>query len=92
MMALHLRFFCEPIFFLSQWLFDVLIYFQHFLSKLPVPVSVEPDKLTRWHPEFNVDMLPHISPSSLPEPPKSMLMSTAQDVLDVARNKLPDRV
>ncbi|KAK5853554.1 hypothetical protein PBY51_014696 [Eleginops maclovinus] len=56
-----------------------------FLSSLVPVVMVPEDKLTRWHPRFNVDTVPIISTSSLPQPPHTERLSTAQEVLDKAR-------
>lgn len=58
------------------------------------PVSVPEDRLTRWHPRFNVDLVPAVPVSPLPEPPHRETLSTAQEVLDRARllinPKVPD--
>ncbi|XP_034041372.1 DNA replication factor Cdt1 [Thalassophryne amazonica] len=56
-----------------------------FLSSLVPPVSVPEDKLTRWHPRFNVDTVPSVPASLLPQPPHSNKLATAQEVLDRAR-------
>ncbi|KAF6737426.1 DNA replication factor Cdt1 [Oryzias melastigma] len=58
---------------------------QEFLSSLVPPVSVPDDKLTRWHPRFNVDLVPAVPASLLPQPPHRETLSTAQEVLDRAR-------
>ncbi|XP_046897587.1 DNA replication factor Cdt1 isoform X2 [Hypomesus transpacificus] len=57
-----------------------------FLSSLNPPVTVPDDKLTRWHPRFNVDQVPQPQPSFLPQPPQTEKMTTAQEVLDNARS------
>lgn len=56
-----------------------------FLSSLSPPVAVPDDKLTRWHPRFNVDEVPQPRPSPLPQPPQTEKLTTAQEVLDKAR-------
>ncbi|MEQ2303747.1 replication licensing factor Cdt1 [Ameca splendens] len=56
-----------------------------FLSLLVPPVSVPEDKLTRWHPRFNVDTVPAIQAGSLPQVPHAEKLSTAQEVLENAR-------
>ncbi|MEQ2213722.1 hypothetical protein XENOCAPTIV_019831, partial [Xenoophorus captivus] len=56
-----------------------------FLSLLVPPVSVPEDKLTRWHPRFNVDTVPAIQVGSLPQVPHTEKLSTAQEVLKNAR-------
>ena len=62
------------------------------MSALPVPVEVPDADLKRWHPTFKIDSLPHIEESDLPQPPMASTASTAQDVLNVARDKIPQRV
>ncbi|KAM3842996.1 uncharacterized protein cdt1 [Diretmus argenteus] len=57
-----------------------------FLSSLVPPVSVPEDKLTRWHPRFNVDTVPAVSVDPLPQPPHTHKLTTAQEVLDKARS------
>ncbi|XP_051980973.1 DNA replication factor Cdt1-like [Xyrauchen texanus] len=56
-----------------------------FLASLNPPIVVPDDKLTRWHPRFNVDEAPSIKPSDLPQPPQTERMTSAQEVLDKAR-------
>ncbi|XP_029305027.1 DNA replication factor Cdt1 [Cottoperca gobio] len=63
-----------------------------FLSLLVPPVSVPEDKLTRWHPRFNVDTVPSISTSSLPQPPRTDKLATAQEVLDKARSLITPKM
>lgn len=66
----------------------VTIVKQHhkvFLSLLVPPVSVPEDKLTRWHPRFNVDTVPAIQTSLLPQSPHTGKLATAQELLDKAR-------
>ncbi|XP_070697164.1 DNA replication factor Cdt1 isoform X1 [Pempheris klunzingeri] len=57
-----------------------------FLSSLVPPVSVPEDKLTRWHPRFNVDTVSAVQASLLPLPPHSEKVVTAQEMLDKARS------
>ncbi|KAK5881911.1 hypothetical protein CesoFtcFv8_020549 [Champsocephalus esox] len=57
-----------------------------FLSTLVPVVTVPDDRLTRWHPRFNVDTVPVISTGLLPQPPHTEKLSTAQEVLDRARS------
>ncbi|XP_051279415.1 DNA replication factor Cdt1 [Dicentrarchus labrax] len=63
-----------------------------FLSTLAPPVSVPEDKLTRWHPRFNVDTVPAIQASSLPQPPHTEKLATAQEVLDRARSLITPKM
>ena len=65
---------------------------QVFLSSLVPPMSVPEEKLTRWHPGFNVDTVPAIQTSSLPQPPHTEKLSTAQEVLDKARSLITPKV
>ncbi|KAM8858660.1 DNA replication factor Cdt1 [Spinachia spinachia] len=63
-----------------------------FLSLLVPPVCVPEDKLTRWHPRFNVDTVPAVPSSSLPQPPDKDKVSTAQEVLEKARSLIPPKM
>ncbi|XP_072247632.1 DNA replication factor Cdt1 isoform X2 [Leuresthes tenuis] len=63
-----------------------------FLSSLVPPVSVPEDKLTRWHPRFNVDMVPAVQTSSLPQVPQTEKLVTAQEVLDKARSLITPKM
>uniref|UniRef100_A0A8D3BAB4 Chromatin licensing and DNA replication factor 1 n=1 Tax=Scophthalmus maximus TaxID=52904 RepID=A0A8D3BAB4_SCOMX len=65
---------------------------KEFLSALVPPVSVPEDKLTRWHPRFNVDTVPAPQTSSLPQPPHTEKLSTAQEVLDKARSLITPKM
>ncbi|KAM9545513.1 DNA replication factor Cdt1-like [Salvelinus alpinus] len=60
-----------------------------FLAKLNPPIRVPDDKLTRWHPRFNVDEVPNVLPGELPQPPQGAeKLTTAQEVLDKARSMM----
>ncbi|POI23282.1 hypothetical protein CIB84_012971, partial [Bambusicola thoracicus] len=63
-----------------------------FLAALSPPMEVPEDKLTRWHPRFNVDGVPDISPAELPQPPQEDRISTAQEVLSAARGTMSTKV
>jgi len=65
---------------------------QEFLAKLDRPLKVPDDKITRWHPKFQLDEVPAVEPSSLPLPPDVTTFTTARDVLDQAKNKFTPRV
>uniref|UniRef100_A0A672M9I3 Chromatin licensing and DNA replication factor 1 n=1 Tax=Sinocyclocheilus grahami TaxID=75366 RepID=A0A672M9I3_SINGR len=56
-----------------------------YLASLNPPIVVPDDKLTRWHPRFNLDEVPNIKPSDLPQPPQTEKLTSAQEVLDKAR-------
>lgn len=53
---------------------------------------VPEDRLTRWHPRFNVDEVPDIEPAELPQPPTTETLATAQEVLARARSLMSPRV
>ncbi|NP_001310115.1 chromatin licensing and DNA replication factor 1 [Coturnix japonica] len=63
-----------------------------FLAALSPPMEVPEDKLTRWHPRFNVDEVPDISPAELPRPPQEDKVSTAQEVLSAARGTVSTKM
>lgn len=72
-------------------LFNVLIekvkiYHNEFLSSLDPPMVISPDKLTRWHPEFDIEKVPEIEISDIPQPPEEEKLTTGQEVLEKARN------
>lgn len=87
----------------SQWpdlllcIFDILAFKlvdalirQEFLKKLNV--HVDEAEIKRWHPKFNLDDVPDVEPSELPQPPLIKKFSTAKDVLDEVQDKLNPRV
>ncbi|KAM6409348.1 DNA replication factor Cdt1 [Rhynochetos jubatus] len=63
-----------------------------FLAALSPPIVVPEEKLTRWHPRFNVDEVPDISPAELPRPPQEDRLTTAQEVLSTARGMLSPKM
>ncbi|KAK3509916.1 hypothetical protein QTP70_019397 [Hemibagrus guttatus] len=63
-----------------------------FLASLNPALVVPDDKLTRWHPKFNVDEVPNILPSELPQPPQTEKLTTAQEVLDRARSLMTPKM
>ncbi|NXF38918.1 CDT1 factor, partial [Nyctibius bracteatus] len=63
-----------------------------FLAALSPPMVVPEEKLTRWHPRFNVDEVPDIRPAELPRPPQEDRLSTAQEVLSTARGMLTPKM
>ncbi|NWI46350.1 CDT1 factor, partial [Picathartes gymnocephalus] len=63
-----------------------------FLAALSPPMVVPEEKLTRWHPRFNVDEVPDIVPTELPRPPQEDRLSTAQEVLSTARGMLSPKM
>lgn len=73
-------------------MFMFFVCLQAFLSSLVPPMSVPEDRLTRWHPRFNVDTVPAVEPSALPQPPQTEKLSTAQEVLEKARSLVTPKV
>ncbi|OCT82336.1 hypothetical protein XELAEV_18024859mg [Xenopus laevis] len=63
-----------------------------FLASLNPPMLVPDDKLTRWHPRFNVDEVPDIMPAELPLPPQVDKLTTAQEVLSKARGLITPKM
>ncbi|XP_046992664.1 DNA replication factor Cdt1 isoform X1 [Schistocerca americana] len=57
-----------------------------FLKSLDPPLILEKSKLTRWHPEFDIDKLPDLPTESLPKPPNEISYRTAKDVLECAKD------
>lgn len=55
-------------------------------------MSVPEDRLTRWHPRFNVDTVPAVELGVLPQPPQAEKLSTAQEVLEKARSLITPKV
>lgn len=52
------------------------------MNKLIPPIAINKDKITRWHPEFDVESVEDIIPSPLPkieiDKPR---IATAKDIL-----------
>uniref|UniRef100_T1I8X7 CDT1 domain-containing protein n=1 Tax=Rhodnius prolixus TaxID=13249 RepID=T1I8X7_RHOPR len=61
----------------------VKTHHEDFLKTLQPPLKVPKDKLTRWHPAFDVESCPEISAENLPQPPNIEKYSTAKDVLSL---------
>lgn len=59
---------------------------EKFLLGLDPPMRIPKEKLTRWHPEFDLEGCPDIAPTPLPLPPNVERFSSAKDVLSTARN------
>lgn len=72
-------------------LFNTLIektkeYHNEFLMSLDPPMVIPQEKLTRWHPEFDIEKVPEIIKSELPQPPEEEKLTTGQEVLEKARS------
>ncbi|XP_061693215.1 DNA replication factor Cdt1 isoform X2 [Syngnathoides biaculeatus] len=63
-----------------------------FLSSLVPQVCVPEEKLTRWHPKFNVDTLPAVHASLLPQPPSIEKLVSAQEVLYKAHSFITPKI
>ncbi|XP_038610250.1 DNA replication factor Cdt1 [Tachyglossus aculeatus] len=63
-----------------------------FLASLNPPLAVPDDKLTRWHPRFNVDEVPDVVPAQLPQPPQPDRLTSAREVLARARTMLSPKM
>ncbi|XP_061820997.2 DNA replication factor Cdt1 [Nerophis lumbriciformis] len=63
-----------------------------FLCSLVPPVCIPEVKLTRWHPNFNVDTVPAVQASLLPQPPCLEKLATAQEVLDKAHSVITPKM
>ncbi|XP_059469169.1 DNA replication factor Cdt1 [Neocloeon triangulifer] len=59
----------------------VKTYHQEFLMQLRPPLEIAPEKVVRWHPEFEPNLVPEIKPSPLPEANKNKIY-TASEVLE----------
>lgn len=59
---------------------------EKFLLSLDPPIVLDKQKLTRWHPSFDLESCPDIELGSLPQPPNVEKYSSAKDILSTARN------
>ncbi|XP_015593810.1 DNA replication factor Cdt1 [Cephus cinctus] len=58
---------------------------EKFLLGLEMPMVIKKEKITRWHPEFDVESCKEIERAELPEPPNVDKASSAKDVLEKAK-------
>ncbi|KAL5022363.1 hypothetical protein ScPMuIL_001518 [Solemya velum] len=63
-----------------------------FLSKLDRPLNVPDEKITRWHPKFQLDEVPDVETSPLPQPPFVKKYQSANDVFEETRGRILPRV
>lgn len=73
-----------------RFFYDTLLQLvkkQHaqYLLTLDPPMVIPDEKLSRWHPEFEIEKLPEVECTKLPEMPNAEKFSSAQDVLAKAR-------
>ncbi|KAJ8932814.1 hypothetical protein NQ318_015982 [Aromia moschata] len=71
-------------------LFNILLdkvkdYHQEFLTTLDPPMNIAKDKITRWHPEFDIERVPDIDTDTLPQPPQEEKFTTGREVLEKAK-------
>ncbi|XP_045495903.1 DNA replication factor Cdt1 [Colias croceus] len=73
-----------------RYFYDTLLqvvkkHHAQYLLTLDPPLEISDNKLVRWHPEFELEKVPEIESSKLPEMPNAERMTSAQDVLAKAR-------
>lgn len=71
-------------------LYNILIdklkdYHAEFLQSLEPPIEVPKEKITRWHPEFDIERVPDIEPAKLPQPPDEIKLTSGKEVLEKAK-------
>lgn len=71
-------------------MFSILIeklkdYHQEFLATLDPPMELARDKITRWHPQFDIEKVPDIELVTIPSLPTESIMTTGREVLDKAK-------
>uniref|UniRef100_A0A336MBD5 CSON013720 protein n=1 Tax=Culicoides sonorensis TaxID=179676 RepID=A0A336MBD5_CULSO len=59
---------------------------EKFLKTLDPPMNIDRKKLTRWHPDFDLEGVPEVKRGDLPQPPQEDRMTSAKDILSTARN------
>lgn len=59
---------------------------EKFLLSLDPPISIPKEKVTRWHPDFDLENCSDIELAALPQPPNVEKYSSARDILSTARN------
>ncbi|KAF7281061.1 chromatin licensing and DNA replication factor double parked isoform X2 [Rhynchophorus ferrugineus] len=74
----------------KRQLFNILLdrvkkYHHEFLMKLEVPIDIPKNKVTRWHPEFDIERVPDIDLAEIPQPPLEEKMTSGKEVLEKAR-------
>lgn len=73
-----------------RYFFDTLLqlvkkHHSQYLLSLDPPMEIADNKLTRWHPDFEIEKVPEVECAKLPEVPNAEKYSSAQDVLAKAR-------
>ncbi|XP_035793071.1 DNA replication factor Cdt1-like isoform X2 [Anopheles albimanus] len=57
-----------------------------FLRAHDPPLTVDREKIVRWHMDFDLESCPDIEQAELPKPPNVEKFSSARDILSTARN------
>ncbi|KAJ6642526.1 DNA replication factor Cdt1 [Pseudolycoriella hygida] len=71
----------------NKLLLDIVkVEHNKFLQSLNPPMHISPERVTRWHPEFDLQNCPDIGRKELPQPPNIEKFSSARDILSTARN------
>ncbi|XP_008488013.1 DNA replication factor Cdt1-like [Diaphorina citri] len=63
-------------------------YHEEFLLALVPPVFLEKDKLTRWHPDFELDKVPDIPAQDIPLPKPQATNTSVKQILEQAKSLL----
>ncbi|XP_044270596.1 DNA replication factor Cdt1 [Tribolium madens] len=71
--------------FIDTLIDKVKDYHNEFLLTLTPPMIISKDKITRWHPEFDLEKVPDVEVAALPEPPFEEKFTTGKQVLEKAR-------
>lgn len=58
------------------------VYHNEFLLTLEPPLIIPKEKLTRWHPEFDLEKVPDIEEFDLPKSPTDEKIATGREVLE----------
>lgn len=74
-----------------RYFYDTLLqlvkkHHTQYLLTLDPPMVIPDDKLSRWHPEFEIEKVAEVESAKLPEMPNAEKYSSAQDVLSKARD------
>ncbi|XP_053962244.1 DNA replication factor Cdt1 [Anastrepha ludens] len=72
--------------FTNTLLQRVLDEHEKFLLTLDPPINIPKSKVTRWHPDFDLENCSEIECAHLPQPPNVEKYSSARDILSTARN------
>ncbi|CAD7013842.1 DNA replication factor Cdt1 isoform X2 [Ceratitis capitata] len=72
--------------FTNTLLQRVLNEHEKFLLSLDPPINIPKSKVTRWHPDFDLENCSEIACAHLPQPPNVEKYSSARDILSTARN------